>query len=100
MICPHTITIQLSVVEPDVLDIQNQDRAITLREGDILQSFPPDYQFSPSNVEVPIRKIARHIGNAVPPRLGEVIGESIIRSLPKKRQKKATIANERERIQT
>ena len=46
------------------------------------------------------RKIARHIGNAVPPRLGEVIGESIIRSLPKKRQKKATIANERERIQT
>ena len=77
-----------------------QDRAITLREGAILQSFPPDYQFSPSNVEVPIRKIARHIGNAVPPRLGEVIGESIIRSLPKKRQKKATIANERERIQT
>ena len=55
-----------------------QDRAITLREGAILQSFPPDYQFSPSNVEVPIRKIARHIGNAVPPRLGEVIGESII----------------------
>ena len=77
-----------------------QDRAITLREGAILQSFPPDYQFSPSNVEVPIRKIARHIGNAVPPRLGEVIGESIIRCLPKKRQKKATIANERERIQT
>lgn len=61
-----------------------QDRAITLREGAILQSFPPDYQFLPCNASVSIRKIARHIGNAVPPRLGEIIGESIIRSLSKK----------------
>ena len=66
-----------------------QDRAITLREGAILQSFPPDYQFLPSNADVPIRKIARHIGNAVPPRLGEIIGESIIRSLPKRRKKES-----------
>ena len=72
-----------------------QDRAITLREGAILQSFPPDYQFLPHGADVPIRKIARHIGNAVPPRLGEIIGESIIRSLPKKREKKATNTNER-----
>ena len=72
-----------------------QDRAITLREGAILQSFPPDYQFLPGDAAVPIRKIARHIGNAVPPRLGEIIGESIIRSLPKKRKKKATNTNER-----
>ena len=72
-----------------------QDRAITLREGAILQSFPPDYQFLPSNDGVPIRKIARHIGNAVPPRLGEIIGESIIRSLPKRRKKKATNTNEK-----
>lgn len=65
----------------------DQDRALTLREGAILQSFPPEYQFvSPEN-PVQIRKIARHIGNAVPPRLGEVIGLSIISSLPKKRKK-------------
>ncbi len=64
----------------------DQDRALTLREGAILQSFPPNYQFvSPEN-PVQIRKIARHIGNAVPPRLGEVIGQSIINSLPKKRK--------------
>lgn len=64
-----------------------QDRAITLREGAILQSFPPDYQFVSPEESIQIRKIARHIGNAVPPRLGEVIGQSIISSLPKKRKK-------------
>lgn len=58
-----------------------QDRALTLREGAILQSFPADYQFIPPNEVVCIRKIARYIGNAVPPRLGEIIGESIISSL-------------------
>ena len=60
-----------------------QDRAITLREGAILQSFPPNYQFVSVDAKVSIREIARHIGNAVPPRLGEVIGESIINSLSK-----------------
>lgn len=70
-----------------------QDRALTLREGAIIQSFPPNYEFSSPNEVIQIRKIARHIGNAVPPRLGEVIGQSIINSLPKKR-KKASNANE------
>ena len=65
-----------------------QNRALTLREGAILQSFPPDYQFASTCDGVLIRKIARHIGNAVPPRLGEIIGQSIIDSLPKKRKKK------------
>ena len=60
-----------------------QDRAITLREGAILQSFPPNYQFVSVDAKVSIREIARHIGNAVPPRLGEVIGKSIINSLSK-----------------
>lgn len=60
-----------------------QDRALTLREGAILQSFPPNYKFVAPSEPVQIRKIARHIGNAVPPRLGEIIGKSIIVSLPK-----------------
>lgn len=64
-----------------------QNRALTLREGAILQSFPPDYQFISDEEPVQIRKIARHIGNAVPPRLGEIIGQSIIDSLPKKRRR-------------
>lgn len=54
-----------------------QDRALTLREGAILQSFPPNYSFVPDGEKVVIKDVARHIGNAVPPRLGEIIGISI-----------------------
>ena len=75
----------------------SQDRALTLREGAILQSFPANYQFVSDEEPVQIRKIARHIGNAVPPRLGEVIGESILSSLPKQR-KKVEIEDERKEI--
>jgi len=52
-----------------------QDRALSLREWAILQTFPDDYNFWE---EVHITRIARQIGNAVPPRLGEVIWNSII----------------------
>ncbi|MGH1437062.1 MAG: DNA cytosine methyltransferase [Lewinella sp.] len=41
----------------------NQDRAISIREGAVLQSFPIDYKFYSSNMGV----IAKMIGNAVPP---------------------------------
>jgi len=45
-----------------------QLRGISLREAAILQSFPPDYVFYPTNL---IEPVARMIGNAVPPRLAE-----------------------------
>ena len=54
-----------------------QDRALTLREGAMLQTFPRGYSFVPQGETVVLKNIARHIGNAVPPRLGEVIGLSI-----------------------
>lgn len=54
-----------------------QDRAISLREGAILQSFPLNYQFVEKE-NYNITDIARQIGNAVPVRLGEVIGLSIL----------------------
>lgn len=54
-----------------------QDRALTLREGAILQTFPIDYQFVEPGKSFALKDIARHIGNAVPVRLGEIIGESI-----------------------
>lgn len=57
----------------------DQDRAISLREGAILQSFPADYQFMPPGSQVLQKVIGRLIGNAVPVKLGEVIGESIQR---------------------
>lgn len=55
-----------------------QDRAITLREGAILQSFPMSYRFIPEDGKLFVKRTAKHIGNAVPPRLGEVVGESIL----------------------
>ncbi|HZV61786.1 MAG TPA: DNA cytosine methyltransferase [Methylophilaceae bacterium] len=55
-----------------------QDRALSLREGAILQSFPKRYSFVPKKQVVETRNIGRLIGNAVPVKLGKVIGESII----------------------
>lgn len=61
-----------------------QDRALTLREGALLQTFPKEYQFFPSDTkDYCMRDIARHIGNAVPVRLGEIIGLSIKDNLEK-----------------
>ena len=54
-----------------------QDRAITLREGSILQGFPTNYSFIANESKVHIKALGRLIGNAVPVTLGEVIGKSI-----------------------
>jgi DNA (cytosine-5)-methyltransferase 1 len=54
-----------------------QDRAISLREGAILQSFPRRYQFVKKGSECCMKTIGRLIGNAVPVRLGEVVGQTI-----------------------
>ncbi len=59
-----------------------QDRALTLREGALLQTFPINYEFFSSDTkDYCMRDVARHIGNAVPVRLGEVIGVSISQQL-------------------
>ena len=55
-----------------------QDRALSLREGSILQTFPRNYDFGRT---LPFEILGRQIGNAVPPKLGEVIGKTIVRSL-------------------
>ena len=54
-----------------------QDRAISLREGALLQTFPPNYSFAPEDADIQISSVARMIGNAVPVNLGEAIGLSI-----------------------
>lgn len=56
-----------------------QDRAISLREAAILQSFPKDYRFAAPDQEIKLKNVGRMIGNAVPVRLGEVIGESLVK---------------------
>lgn len=58
-----------------------QDRAISLREAAILQSFPKNYKFHKKNQVMDIASLAKMIGNAVPVRLGEVVGKSIIKHL-------------------
>ena len=58
-----------------------QNRAISLREGALLQTFPEDYSFVPEGDTVATSPIARLIGNAVPVKLGAAIGRSIVRHL-------------------
>jgi len=55
----------------------DQDRAISLREGALLQTFPKSYRFVEPGNQVYYKHVARMIGNAVPVKLGEVIGKSI-----------------------
>jgi DNA (cytosine-5)-methyltransferase 1 len=56
-----------------------QDRAISLREGAILQSFPKKYRFVKPGQPVFFKTLGRLIGNAVPVKLGQAIGRSLIR---------------------
>ncbi|MXW42488.1 MAG: DNA cytosine methyltransferase [Acidimicrobiia bacterium] len=50
-----------------------QNRALTVREGARLQSLDDDFRFAGSRTQ-----IAKQIGNAVPPLLGQAIAESVI----------------------
>lgn len=54
-----------------------QDRAITLREAALLQSFPKNYKFVDPKGKFSSPNIARQIGNAVPVALGVAIAKSI-----------------------
>jgi len=54
-----------------------QDRAITLREAAILQSFPKSYKFIEKDEEVNFRVLGRLIGNSVPVDLGRAIAQSV-----------------------
>ena len=54
-----------------------QDRALSLREGALLQTFPQDYRFVAPGEPVVVKHVAKMIGNAVPVDLGKVIGKSI-----------------------
>jgi DNA (cytosine-5)-methyltransferase 1 len=58
-----------------------QDRAISLREAAIIQTFPKDYRFVPDDAPVQFAPLGRLIGNAVPVRIGEVVAETFIQHL-------------------
>ena len=54
-----------------------QDRALSLLEGALLQTFPADYDFYDEWEDIGVKNLGRLIGNAVPPRLGEYVGRAI-----------------------
>jgi DNA (cytosine-5)-methyltransferase 1 len=53
-----------------------QDRAISLREAAMLQTFPREYRFVEHDDPIRFNKLGRLIGNAVPVRVGEVIADT------------------------
>ncbi|WP_414756387.1 DNA cytosine methyltransferase [Anabaena sp. CCY 9910] len=60
-----------------------QDRAISLREAALLQTFPADYEFVAPNEPVIFARVGRFIGNAVPVKLGQVIAQSLLQHINK-----------------
>ena len=54
----------------------DQDRGISVREGAMFQGFPRDYQFLPPDAPRNISQLGKMIGNAVPVKLGELIGRT------------------------
>ena len=54
----------------------DQDRGISVREGAMFQGFPRDYQFLPPGAPRNISQLGKMIGNAVPVKLGELIGRT------------------------
>lgn len=79
----NTITTQFPGIGNGRFGHPDQDRALSLREGAMLQTFPRDYLFTQPELggKYPISQVALQIGNAVPPKLGEVIGNSIKKHL-------------------
>lgn len=56
-----------------------EDRAITPREGALLQTFPNSYKFKGT-----LTSICRQIGNAVPPELGRAVGNYLMNTMNSK----------------
>ncbi|AGW13793.1 putative DNA (cytosine-5-)-methyltransferase [Megalodesulfovibrio gigas DSM 1382 = ATCC 19364] len=70
-----TITTRFNSLSNGRFGHPEEDRALSLREGACLQTFPKSYRFfGPSR-----NSVARQIGNAVPPLLARHIGKHLIR---------------------
>lgn len=71
-----TITTKFTSISNGRFGHPEEDRALSLREGATLQTFPPDYVFKTKKFAAK----ARIIGNAVPPEFAKRLGKSIILS--------------------
>lgn len=72
-----TITTQFINLGSGRFGHPEQHRALSLREGALLQTFPEGYKFIEPDSPIIVSRIAAYIGNAVPVQLAKVIGESI-----------------------
>jgi DNA (cytosine-5)-methyltransferase 1 len=70
-----TITTRFNSLSNGRFGHPNENRAISLREGATLQTFPRSYRFIGTAESI----IARQIGNAVPPRLARRIGKHLLK---------------------
>jgi len=71
-----TITTRFNSLSNGRFGHPEEHRALSLREGATLQTFPKKYIFKEKN----INRVAKHIGNAVPPKLARKIANSIIQA--------------------
>lgn len=76
-----TITTQFMLYSTGRFGHPTQDRALSLREGALLQSFPKKYKFIENKEQFCTAQVAQHIGNAVPPKLAQAIGKSMVQSV-------------------
>lgn len=76
-----TITTQFYNLGTGRFGHPSQDRAITLREAALIQTFPDFYKFWPEKKQINLKRLGIHIGNAVPVDLGFIIGKSILKHL-------------------
>ena len=75
-----TITTQFCYYSTGRFGHPTQDRAVSVREAALLQTFPADYELVDPEARLPIRRLARHVGNAVPVKIGELIGVSLAKA--------------------
>ena len=54
-----------------------QNRALSLREGAMLQGFPQNYSFVPDDEDISFSRVGRMIGNAVPVPLARAIARAV-----------------------
>ena len=76
-----TITTQFYNIGTGRFGHPTQNRALTIREAALLQTFPMDYKFCRDGESISLKTMGIHIGNAVPVDLGFVIGKSILAHL-------------------
>jgi DNA (cytosine-5)-methyltransferase 1 len=69
-----TITTRFSSLSNGRFGHPDEDRAISIREGATLQTFPKEFEFHASAIS----SLAKQIGNAVPPELARRIGTHLI----------------------